>query len=260
VKAEARANEADLTWDPPKDGTPDKYRVYVGEESGNYAYNLDTDQPTPQAQVTGLKPGATYYFAITALQGDRESEKSAEVTAVPLGLTLAVTPKKEALFIEWAVQAQMPIGSFTLEYGVAEDDLSEKRIIPGGDLRPGAKRSLTLRDLLPGVTYSIRLTPVTTTGDPIQELVNTAQGTPESDSGFHPAAGDPLPFLPAALQDLVTGAPQGIQNVASGVPPMAWYAVAAIALAFATWRWNRHRMERDAIRFLQRMEAHYHRS
>ena len=99
VQAEGRANAAELSWDAIAE--MEGYRIYIGEKPGDFSFTLDTDRSTTSAKVAGLKPGTTYYFAVTALQGSAESlEKSAVVSALVLGTRLKVTPDAEAHLLE----------------------------------------------------------------------------------------------------------------------------------------------------------------
>lgn len=65
---------ATLLWAPAttnSDGTPLSdlagYRVYYGTASGNYTTTVDVSDPAAtSAQIDGLTPNTTYYFAVTA--------------------------------------------------------------------------------------------------------------------------------------------------------------------------------------------------
>jgi hypothetical protein len=56
----------------------DTYRLHWGRDSGGYTHKLDTGTATT-ATVRDLSPGATYYFAVTAIAGGIESGYSNEV-------------------------------------------------------------------------------------------------------------------------------------------------------------------------------------
>lgn len=79
----AQDNIATLTWDAVADSDLAGYRVYYGTTSGVY------DQPrgsgfsttSPTYVVTKLKPGTTYYFAVTSYDAaGNESAFSSEVS------------------------------------------------------------------------------------------------------------------------------------------------------------------------------------
>lgn len=221
VKAEPRVNGVSVSW-TELDEDVDQYRVYVGEKPASFGYFLDTETPTGSALIAGLAPGKQYYFAVTALEGERESDKSRVVGATPLGMTLTVRPDDHGLALQWtSVDADAPLSHFLLEYGIDEASLSETRLL---------NRELTeyaLRDLLNGVEYVLRLTPVTTGGKKLSDLSAVARGTP-SGSGFHPGAGDDIPFdITQHPGELPTIAPE---TPGSGIPAVLGWSVAAAAL------------------------------
>lgn len=72
-----------LTWSPSDDGNVAGYRVYWGSSSRtntDYAHSVDVLEETSY-RFTDLTPGVTYYFAVTAYDGDyNESPFSDEVS------------------------------------------------------------------------------------------------------------------------------------------------------------------------------------
>lgn len=220
VKTEPRVNGVGISWTETDDEV-DQYRVYVGEQPASFDYFLDTEKPVNNAMIAGLTPGKKYYFAVTALQGDRESDKSAIVSATPLGLSLTATPEDQGVNLAWTeVAADTPLSHFLLEFGVEENRLTETRLL---------NRELTeftLRDLLNGVEYVFRLTPVTAAGKKLTDLSAVARAAPTG-SGFHPGAGDPIPFDPTLHPGaLPTIAPE---TPGSGLPAvLGWVGGAAV--------------------------------
>lgn len=70
-----------LTWNANSESDLQGYRVYYGTSSRNYTTNTDVGNVTSYT-VSGLATGATYYFAITALDtSGNESGFSGEVSA-----------------------------------------------------------------------------------------------------------------------------------------------------------------------------------
>ena len=255
VIAEPQVNAISLRWDPVTTDDIDAYRIYVGTSPDEFLYTLDTDRPTAAATVAGLRPGTTYYFAVTALQGQRESEDKGDiVSATVLGVTLDVTPGDGSLFIEWtSLQQDQPLSNFLLEYGVEAESLTEQRLL-NGELR-----AYTLRDLINGVNYFLKLTPVTTTGEKLNDLAAEGQGTPIG-GGFTPGTSDPVPFDlrgSAPLQPTprpVTEIPLSEQ----GIPSWAMWSV-VIATIVIYHGYVRHRRKQNAtMAFLQSMESRYH--
>ena len=254
VKGSAMPNAVALTWDEVKDAK--KYRIYVGEDPGNFLYNLDTDKPVTTATVAGLKPGTLYYFAVTALADDRESsEKSAPVSARPIGLEFVVKPANTSLVLQWNVSAELQkrLASFVIEYGIEADHFIEKRIVSSQIVL------FTIRDLLPGVTYFVRMTPVSLTGEVLKDLATDGQGVPASPgSDFMPTPSEPAPILPvgqspALKQPLHRGAP--LESV--GLPSPVLWTLAIIASLVIAFVWQRQRQKRLMLAFMRAMQNQY---
>jgi hypothetical protein len=272
VRVSPKIEQIDLSWTPLEDPIVEGYRIYIGTEPKNYSSYLDSPDPRGGATVGGLKPGTTYYFAVTALAGDRESgSKSIEVTAIPLGLKLDVTPQDGALLIEWsALDEDTPLSSFKLEYGVEDGNLTEIRML-NGDLR-----AYTLRDLLNDVNYFLRLTPITTTGDMLKDLAADGQGSPAATGGgFHPTAADPVPFGvigsgigsgngngngPSSAPGAPSIPPSGTVHSGApstpdvGFPPIVWWIAGAFSVAAYYLQMQRRKTMRMTLEFLQSME------
>lgn len=62
-----------LVWDPVNDPNLIGYSIHYGKQSpnqpGSCAYDYLTSTSSPQGTVTGLDPGSTYYFAVSAYNG-----------------------------------------------------------------------------------------------------------------------------------------------------------------------------------------------
>ena len=251
VVAEAHINEVALRWDPIED-TAEAYRIYVGTEPDNFLYTLDTDRPTAAATVAGLQPGSVYYFSVTALQEGRESkEKSTVINATVLGLTLDITPNDGALFMEWnTLSPGAPLSTFLLEYGVEPDTFTEKRTL-NGDLR-----AYTLRDLINGVSYYMKLTPIATTGEIIEDLAAKGQGTPTG-NGFTAAPGDPIPSGLHAGASTSPPTPNPSNLNETGIPAwMLWTVFAVSVVLFQLHLRHKKVMNRNAA-FMQHMQSRY---
>ncbi|MDD5103551.1 MAG: fibronectin type III domain-containing protein, partial [Candidatus Peribacteraceae bacterium] len=248
LTAEAKMNAVALRWEQVAKEEADTYRVYVGDNADNFTYSLDTDASVSAATVAGLKQATTYYFAITALKNDIESaEKSNIASATVLGLRLAVIPGDTSLMLQWSSMKQStPLSAYLLEYGAEADNLTEKRMINGD------AETYTLRDLINGVTYSLRLTPITVPGEVLSDLAATTEGTPNG-AGFHPVAGSGQTFeLPPTLPPPLTVSKEGM-------PPVAWVGMIIIAaiLVFLLLHWQRRRTLHVTSAFLQDMQKRY---
>lgn len=261
VAAQGRPNAVLVTWQPVDDEDLAQYRVYIGTSAQNYEYGLDTGSPVTSALVNGLTPGVTYTITVTALgkDGEESTEKSVPVTATPLGMSLRVMPGNESLLMEWQPPANTPLATYILEYGVDAGAYSERRKI-SGDLRV-----YTIRDLLNGVTYELKLTPVTITGQRIEELATVAHGTP-SGEGFGLGPADPAPIGPVIVDPedpLHSGAPiQPPRNLPStpdsGIPSFVIWSVifGAAVLGIGVYKYRRQR--RLLMKFMSAMDREYH--
>ncbi|MBU0767082.1 fibronectin type III domain-containing protein [Patescibacteria group bacterium] len=261
VQAEPKTGSVSLTWDPVTEERVDTYRIYVGENPNDFLYTLDTDRATAAATVAGLTPGKTYYFAVTALQGDRESANKSEVIEVmALGFALSITEQDGTLFVEWGNPAQeTPLASYLFEYGVDPDTFTEQRTISG------ELRAYSLRNLLNDITYYLRLTPVTTTGNVLHDLAAKGSGTPNSSvGGFIPTPANPvpdnvLPTEPSTPTPPPTNLHEGAPALSSeGLPLPVWIAM-SIAGVFLLLNWHRRRTLKMTFDFMKQMESQYQR-
>ncbi len=248
VVAEPKTSSVLLKWQQLESGA-DGYRVYVGETAENFAYSLDTGRDVGQATIAGLGAGKLYYFAVTALKGDQESsQKSDIVQARVLGLQLEVTPQDASLVLKWPDLAnQIPLASYILEYGVEEGKYTEHRLLSG------EAKTMTLRDLLNGVTYYLRLTPVTITGDRLNDLSAMGSGTPNG-QGYGTGLSDPIPFDPS--NPLITTKPGTLNQ--TGLSSIFWYAALLIAVAGGLAAWMHQRNVRRSAAFLKLVQSQYH--
>ncbi len=257
VIAESQANAIALRWDPVTDITADAYRIYVGTDPDDFLYTLDTDRPLTTATIAGLRPGTTYFFAVTALQGPREStEQSDIIDATVLGVHLNITPEDGALFIEWtSLQKNMPLANFLLEYGVEPDQFTEQRVF-NSDLR-----AFTLRDLINGVPYYLKLTPVAVTGEQLSDLASTGQGTPTG-KGFTAGTADPVPLnldLHGSASPYAGPRQPGTVPLSEeGIPTWALFFTIGASVVLYRWYLLRSRDSRATSAFLLSMESKYH--
>ncbi len=258
LQAQPFTGAVNLTWDPITTDTIDKFRVYVGDHEGDFAYTIDTKSATPGARVTGLQANTTYYFAVTTIKGDLESDKSAVVTARPAGLSLTVTPDTQALNLAWSFSSNTSVASFEIDYGVDANNLTEKRAMAGGDMQADEARNLTLRDLLPGIPYYVTVTPIDVKGKALTDLIAKGQGTPLSPNGFHPSPSEPSPVFPAGIPPSLSGLLSSIPSVtSSGLSDGVWWITAGIVILVAAFLWQRRRSKRMTQQFLRTMEARY---
>lgn len=250
LRGEVHGNAASLEWDAPLD-TVDGERIYVGERPDNFLYTLDTGRATTKATVAGLVPGRSYYFAATALRGQEESAQKSNVLKLDVpGLVLTVTPGNGTLRLDWQ-PPKVSLRSYTLEYGVQQGTYTEKRIVTAKAGNDGTLQSYTLSDLLNGVTYYMRLTPVTVTGDALTDLAATGQGAPNG-QGFTAGPSDPIPFNPGTVA--LEHAPK-VTSV--GLPAWIWGLIAAVILGGCALQWHRRSQQRQTAAFLAAIQRNY---
>lgn len=252
ARAQSSVNAVTLEWDPLTVEGLDGYRIYVGETAQNFLYTLDTGRVTTKATVRGLTPGKMYFFAVTALSKNLESkEKSKPVQSKVLGLTLEVKPGDGNVHVTWSsLSTDLPLSTFILEYGVEPNIYTETRML-NGELR-----DVTVRDLLNGVAYYLRLTPVTVTGDKLADLSAKGQGTPNG-AGFKPGPNDPIPFDATHRPGNTPHAIDQLSN--NGIPSALWMIIAAMALCAGLFLRHRQKMLRQHAAFLRALEVRYHR-
>lgn len=83
----ALAASVTLEWNPNTEPNLAGYRLYWGTSSRVYTSSMTILVPKTTATVTGLSPGVTYYFAVTAFTTDGlESDYSDEVSYTVPGL------------------------------------------------------------------------------------------------------------------------------------------------------------------------------
>lgn len=245
LRATATANSVKLEWDKGDDDITD-YRVYIGQSPTDFGEQRQTGKPVTEAVVGNLKGGTDYYFAVTAIREGKESEKSATVTARTAGLSLEVEPGYGSLKVSWLpLGKEFPLSLYHLEYGVEEGTYTEKRQIAM------TADTYTIGDLLNGVKYFVKLTPVAATGEALADLAATADGTPNGQGQrFEPT--DELPFDPDEVP-LHPGAPL----TPSGIPPAwKWLGGLAVIGAASLWLKRRSAMKHQAA-FLDAIQSRY---
>ncbi len=87
LQASAGDGEVDLTWDAPSDdggSSITEYKIYRGTSSGSLTqYDTVDGSTTSSYDDTGLTNDQTYYYQVSAVNSEGESDLSAEVSAIP---------------------------------------------------------------------------------------------------------------------------------------------------------------------------------
>lgn len=267
LQSEPDVNFVRLTWDELADEEVDAYRIYVYEDPREpYLYTIDTDRPVSSVDVSNLIPSETYFFRVKALGGERESEEFSNlVQGATLGMNLEVEEGDGQLTLTWTgLPDTVPLSRYILEYGIDPQNMSETRPDIAGE-----STRYVIRDLINEVTYYIKLTPVSVTGEKLEDLAAEAQGTPNSAvMGFVPGFGDPIPD--DLIADLRPGAPTvpPIDTVApperqpdTGTPWSRWWIVVTLATFGGVYLWQRRRSHADTEEFFRgtpSMDIHMH--
>lgn len=248
-----------ITWQPLNQIGVTGYRIYIGEGQNGYEYQLETT--LTEAKINGLQLGTKYNFAVTALIGVRESEEK----SIPLRLEvpnpkLAVSPQNTSLLLEWETPTQeVTIANFRLRYGVQADNLIGQFML-NGDLR-----RYELNDLINETTYYIELTPISVTGEVLNDLRSLGQGKPTG-TDLKPSAGDPVPASilgkgkgkgplpppppPGKIIDTPTQAVTGLPSMISLT------GVLLSALGIITW-WTKRKRRKQHELFFAHMQQQY---
>ncbi len=264
VTAEAQAATIAVKWTAITAVPVINYKIYISTEDDptNYLYGISTGKPVTSAVIKDLPLGKTYLFSLTAIGGENmeSPEKSIPAKAAPLGLQITVIPGQDSLMLEWMPMPNLPLDHYVLQYGTEAGVYPEQRTVNG------EAKATVLHDLLNGVTYEVKLTPVTVTGKPMPELAAIGHGT-VGGTGFtagpvdpvptdilgHPGAPlhNPNPLPNPNLVDVPT-------NSGSGLSSMMLGFVGMIALVGGLL-WRRMKMEQRKTRdFMLMMQQRYH--
>lgn len=216
--AECVAQKVEVKWDPPGtyvngDPIPDQgaiaYKVYFGTASGNYATAHDVG-PAIQIlneacifwfdgcikrshTITGLAPGATYYFAVTAydMTSGSESAYSDELTmtmdadaVLPADVTyFTATPYSTGVRLSWTNPVNPDLWQVDLEYRVSNGGFVHLATLAAA---PGMPQTYDHLNLQPG-TYSYAIhtrdTSGNTTHTAFTESAVGAEPKPSSSGG-----------------------------------------------------------------------------
>jgi hypothetical protein len=164
-------------------------------------------------------------------------------------MKMTVTAGDGALQMDWEPPEDVPLSSFLLEYGIDEDKYTEKRLI-----NPQLKNYI-LRDLMNGVLYYVKLTPISVDGSILEDIAATGSGTPDGE-GFHPAPGCD-PEDPTCVFDPGPLPPTPPNQPTTGLPPIVWWIAGGVTIALAYLHIRHRRQLQQTARFLQVMQQKY---
>ncbi len=256
VTAQGQQGAVAVGWQSTVGVSVGEYKIYIADQSDplNILYSIGTKRPVTKAIVRDLPLGKTYLFSLTvvAADGTESPVKSQPAAATPLGIALRVTPGKDSLLLEWTPMSSLPLDHYVLQYGTAPGDYSERRSVNGQSM------STVLKDLIGGVSYEVKLTPVAVTGKELTELASIAHGTPTSD-GFVAGNSETVPtnmigHPGAPLEPSIRNVPS---NTDSGIPSIMTGMLLVLATIFGVY-WHRARKEKARVdAFLQAIGERY---
>lgn len=262
VTAEGRQNAVSVQWQAVEGfDNIRQYKIYIAAQNDpqNILYSIGTNKPVTSAIIKDLPLGIPYLFSLTVVadDGTESPEKSAPASATPYGFSLKVTPGKDSLLLEWTPIPSLPLDHYVLEYGTSPGEY------PGRQKINGTARSTVLRDLLGGVTYEVKLTPVTVTGKTMTESAVIAHGTPTSDgfvAGNSESVPDDIvgiPLHPGAPLDRLPSLDEMPSTTESGIPSFTLGLLTIAALGIGLHWFKAQREKKKVDEFLQAMQQRY---
>ena len=126
---------ADLTWTSSPGTNIVAYNVYYGTQSGFYMDFMSASDVS-DVQVPGLSGGETYYFAVTAVDGDgNESAFSNEASYVvpitdPLELAVQPAPTSQAVELLWTPSTNQTVAAYFVYYGTDSGFYTDSSYFP----------------------------------------------------------------------------------------------------------------------------------
>ncbi|KAJ8285701.1 hypothetical protein GJAV_G00029950 [Gymnothorax javanicus] len=148
------AESITLEWRNSRADVPSyriKYGPLAGGEHGEMMFPSGP-RDTTRAAITGLKPGTEYGLGVTAVKHERESLPTTTNAATDLDAPkdLRVNAVTETTLIVTWKRPAAKIDSFKLAYVSADGRREELQV-------PGSLTTSTLRNLVPGMLYTITL-------------------------------------------------------------------------------------------------------
>lgn len=249
LTAERKDGHIALAWNAVTGMDITEYRIYIAKaaEPENVLYSIGTGKPILRATVKDLPRGHSYRFWVTARapDGTESPEKSAPATASVPGLSPTATPSAGGLMLQWDPIADLPLSRYRLDIGTEPGIYPESRTIEG------SARSTVIKDLMEGITYELRLTPILVTGVQADDLAAVLRVTagPASIADAVPVPSDLMGESLHSGADLapVLPTPDPPTIAASGLTSVILMLLIGLAGIAAVWFWHLRR-ERIALR------------
>jgi predicted phage tail protein len=168
LNAVAGNGNVTLTWAPPIDdgGTSiTNYTIYYGTTSGNYTNNITVGNVTKYT-IANLTNGQKYYFAVSAINAVGESEKSAEVSAMPCTMpsapqNLTAVAGNDNVTLTWhppASDGGSPVTGYKIYYGTSSGNYTT-------NITVGNVTNYTITNLTNGQKYYFAVSAINGAGE-----------------------------------------------------------------------------------------------
>ncbi len=253
VTGAAGDSQVALSWKAPEAATGGQpvaqYRISYGTDFAALDKTLDTQDTSTRAVVTGLVNGKQYFFALRAVdvKGVASAEPSVTVAVTPQGPAMPVAPAASApgfwslsgllqsgtASVSW--NAPVPATAFKVYFGL------KSGIYDDYVFAASAARSVTVQDLLPGVSYYFRVAGLDAAGRETLGLSEELSLVSGLGGPFRPAAPSPLatPYTPP-----LSGSLERLPSTEKTGPEALGVAFLALALSSLLYLHKRHLLSR----------------
>ncbi len=263
VKAQSLPQAVTVSWQPVDSVSNTKlYRIYVApaDDPGNILYQLETTADVQTATIKGLETGKQYLFSLTAVgqKGEESPERSETAQASPIGLNVTAVPGDASVMLNLIAPPSLSLLKYRVEIG------TEPGVYP---IRLNFEPAQTIKipDLINGIAYEMKITPILLNGTEAKDLATTIHATPNGSGGFRPGSGDPISGGTSRLSSSSSSHPAAgyppppLSIVEPGIPLMALGALLAIAGVICLFYWQHRRQQTKMQDFLTMMDIQYHR-
>ena len=185
ITAAAGDSQATIAWTAVPSAT--SYNIYWSTTTGvTTANSTQIAGATNPYILPGLTDGTTYYFVVTAVNGNGESAPSSEVNCTPMqpvpqGVTATAGPGTGQITIAWSpvtLPASSP-ATDTVSYNIYESPYSGVTPL-NGIKTPCATTPCTVSGLTSGTTYYFVVTDVITNSATNTSRESTASNLPST--------------------------------------------------------------------------------
>jgi hypothetical protein len=161
------AQSVTLAWNRNPEPDIATYVLYYGSSSGKYIYSTNAGNTT-NITVTGLQPGLTYFFVVTARNtSGLESDPSTEISygVPPSGYSPSLRVASLSAYAEglnsvtlsWSPNSTTGVAGYRVYYGTTHGQYTNA-------IDVGKATMQTVSGLTPGLTYFLAVTAYTTNG------------------------------------------------------------------------------------------------